>query len=283
LATEEALSKKTEREIAVANAAFKQQLLADVGGGVKAMLPSIGIYLSRGQPAIATNAIEQFLDGLTDDQKVALLGRWAGGIRLDPGLLDEDQARLVGALADGEVPLAGLRPRGVAAAGADGRRAADPHDAAAAAAHRHRAGDERDDGEQRSGVVIDRLGALLDKLLGTEDEHAPPPSSLPPMAPPSTPPPSSTAALPESGSPAAIDLPRGSIAVPAAPSLTTAAPDEPPTTTWEELVPPTSRAHRRGSIHDGTAVEVDRMRELARASPFDATADVRPRTPTRRR
>ncbi|HZS36611.1 MAG TPA: hypothetical protein VFF06_07285 [Polyangia bacterium] len=37
---------------------------------------------------------------------------------------------------------------------------------------------------------------------------------------------------------------------------------------WQGLIPPTSRAYRRGSIHDGTAAELERMRAQARGSPF---------------
>lgn len=38
---------------------------------------------------------------------------------------------------------------------------------------------------------------------------------------------------------------------------------------WEGLISPHSAAYRRGSLHDGTRQEVDRMRDEAKGSPFD--------------
>ncbi len=37
---------------------------------------------------------------------------------------------------------------------------------------------------------------------------------------------------------------------------------------WEGLVPKSSRAYMRGSLHDGTASEVRRMRDESQSSPF---------------
>jgi len=47
-------------------------------------------------------------------------------------------------------------------------------------------------------------------------------------------------------------------------------PPLPPVPEWDGLVSSSSRAYRRGSLHDGTAREVQIMRERARGSPFNA-------------
>jgi hypothetical protein len=60
---------------------------------------------------------------------------------------------------------------------------------------------------------------------------------------------------------------RDPIPTPDAPSVEPASPTLPP---WEGLIRRDSPAYRRGSIHDGTARQVERMRERARGSPFDA-------------
>jgi hypothetical protein len=52
--------------------------------------------------------------------------------------------------------------------------------------------------------------------------------------------------------------------------------EECPPLEWEGLIPPSSKAHRRASYHDGTHDQTQRMRELAQGSPFDADEDDRP-------
>lgn len=67
------------------------------------------------------------------------------------------------------------------------------------------------------------------------------------------------------GWPAAAAVPDGAVAPPVVPEM--------PALEWPGLVSSESRAYRRGSLHDGTAEEMDRMREQARGSPFfDAPA-----------
>lgn len=50
---------------------------------------------------------------------------------------------------------------------------------------------------------------------------------------------------------------------------------------WEGLISPSSPAYRRGSRHDGTQAEVERMRFESKGSPFDV--DLPPSKPTPRR
>lgn len=44
----------------------------------------------------------------------------------------------------------------------------------------------------------------------------------------------------------------------------------PPAVEWQGFIPKTSRAYKRGSLHDGTAQEMDEMRSRSRGSPFSA-------------
>lgn len=44
---------------------------------------------------------------------------------------------------------------------------------------------------------------------------------------------------------------------------------------WEGFVSKKSKAYRRGSIHDGTGAEVERMRREAKGSPFDVGIEAR--------
>lgn len=55
---------------------------------------------------------------------------------------------------------------------------------------------------------------------------------------------------------------------------------------WAGLVSPDALlrpSYKRGSLHDGTAQQVARMRTLGRGSPFDADLDARPPPPRRKR
>lgn len=55
----------------------------------------------------------------------------------------------------------------------------------------------------------------------------------------------------------------------------------PPFPEWEGFISPGSRAYRRASLHDGTAAEIDRMRERSRGSPFFADGGDVKRRPKR--
>lgn len=50
---------------------------------------------------------------------------------------------------------------------------------------------------------------------------------------------------------------------------------------WDGLISRDSPAYRRGSRHDGTLDEVERMREVAQGSPFDAERGFVPEKPVR--
>lgn len=51
---------------------------------------------------------------------------------------------------------------------------------------------------------------------------------------------------------------------------------EPAPPRWEGLISPSSPVYRRGMLHDGTYDETNRMRDLARGSPFGADFDANP-------
>lgn len=140
------------------------------------------------------------------------------------------------------------------------------------------------------------IGDLLTKLLNSleiEDEPAAPSQAAapPPVAPPVAP---ASPATGQSAAPSSAPQPstpeeaasmRQEVMDAARAQLAMPQPQvpEPPSTTWEGLIPRSSRAYKRGSIRDGIAFEVERMRELSRGSPFDADSDTRPRPATRRR
>lgn len=107
-ATEEALSRKTEREAKAEIGKAKARALhvgLDLVGG---LVPALGVYLSKGAPQLVGNAVRAFLDTLDDQQRRALLGVWDRDQRVEAGILDEEQVKLIAAIADGQVPPARL-------------------------------------------------------------------------------------------------------------------------------------------------------------------------------
>lgn len=116
IATEEALSKKQEREIAAQWAQAKVALLNEGLNAVKGLIPAIAIHLSKGKSGIV-EGIQEFINSLSDEQKLKMFGQWRDGQCVASGIFDTSQIELLDAIASGkEEPkrvndfIVGLRP-----------------------------------------------------------------------------------------------------------------------------------------------------------------------------
>ena len=110
LATEEALSKKLDREVKLQWAQTKNQVVADMWTSAKSLLPllpTVAGALTDGKAGFDIG-IRTFLDALTADQAVKLFGGWEGEKQTSPGILDAEQCRLIRAIAKGEASPARL-------------------------------------------------------------------------------------------------------------------------------------------------------------------------------
>jgi len=123
LAAEEALSKKQERELAAEWAKAKITMLGDMWGSLKGYLPAAATYLTKGKVGIV-EGLKEFLGGLTEDTRIALLGDWDQNDNCTkPGVLDETQVKMLSGIIAGDIPpteisefIIGLRPDQLAAA-----------------------------------------------------------------------------------------------------------------------------------------------------------------------
>jgi hypothetical protein len=102
LASEEALSRKQEREIAAEQAKLKATIFTDMWNNVKGFLPAIAAYATKGKVGVV-EGLKQFMDTLSEEVAIALFGKWENGKRITPGILDEDQCKLLSQLADGVI------------------------------------------------------------------------------------------------------------------------------------------------------------------------------------
>lgn len=116
ITSEEALSKKEERETAREWARFKQQSIEEGIMVVKSLIPAFQIYLSKGKVGIV-EGLKNFLQGLSPEQELKLLGRWENGECNQPGVLDGDQLKTILAIVKGQIDpkdisgvMATLRP-----------------------------------------------------------------------------------------------------------------------------------------------------------------------------
>lgn len=96
-ATEQMLNQAEDRRARSERAAMWNEMMRE---GVdmlrKTLVPAVAVYLSKGKVGVV-QGLRDFIDGLTADVKRELLG--ADGER---GVLDEDQARLILGIADGD-------------------------------------------------------------------------------------------------------------------------------------------------------------------------------------
>lgn len=102
LASEEALSKKQEREIAAAWAQAKISALADMWNSVKGLLPAVVIHATKGKVGIP-EGLKTFVDGLSDETRLALFGEWDDGKCVKGGILDENQVHFIGNIIEGKI------------------------------------------------------------------------------------------------------------------------------------------------------------------------------------
>lgn len=108
VAVEQAESKKMEREILLGWAQLKQGVVKDGVDMVRGFLPPLMAYATKGQVGIA-EGLKQLLDGLSVEQRVALLGGWDVGEDGKPelkqrGVLDEAQTLLLVAIVEKREP-----------------------------------------------------------------------------------------------------------------------------------------------------------------------------------
>jgi hypothetical protein len=122
ITSEEALSRKQEREIAADRAKIQNEAIKDGIGIVKSLVPSVQIYLTKGKVGIA-EGLKGFLDGLSKEVELALFGKWEDGKQLTEGILDTDQIKLVVGIVQGKIDprkvvelLPNLRPEQLDAA-----------------------------------------------------------------------------------------------------------------------------------------------------------------------
>lgn len=111
---DEALSKKSERELAAEMQKFKTGMLRDGFQFLKQMAPVVvqqinGKEPSAGQSSNESIAIQTFLEGLSDQQATALFGSYDAQNRLQgDGVFTPDQARIFAAVAACQAPPSAL-------------------------------------------------------------------------------------------------------------------------------------------------------------------------------
>ena len=101
---------------------FKQQSIEEGVLMVKSLLPAFQIYLSKGKIGIA-EGLKTFIQSLSQDQELKLLGKWEDGECKHQGILDGDQLRTILAIVQGKVDpkavsqvMSSLRPDQMAGA-----------------------------------------------------------------------------------------------------------------------------------------------------------------------
>jgi hypothetical protein len=111
IASEEALSKKAERENMQKWMDVKIAVVGDLLASIKPYLPALAAHVTKGKAGVI-EGLHAFLGGLSPEQNKALFGGPG-----EPGLLDEDQAQLILGIADRKIDQArlpefvmGLRP-----------------------------------------------------------------------------------------------------------------------------------------------------------------------------
>jgi hypothetical protein len=102
LAQEEALDRSSERKIKEARAEMINGILGDAAKTVRGLLPGVVSYMTKGKVGIA-EGLRQFIDELTEQKKIALFGIWKDGARVKPGILSEEQMKLLAGIAEGSV------------------------------------------------------------------------------------------------------------------------------------------------------------------------------------
>jgi len=110
---DEALSRKSEREMAAEMQKFKIGMMQDGFQFLKQMAP-VAVNQLTGKQTIPTEksnesiAIEQFLEGLTEQQAVSLFGTMQDGKLLGDGIFTPEQAEIFAGVANCTVPPTAL-------------------------------------------------------------------------------------------------------------------------------------------------------------------------------
>lgn len=101
IAQEQALSLASDRRIKEERAQTFNNMLTDGWKTVRGMLPGAVAYATGGKVGIV-EGLRQFLEGLSEQKRIALLGRWYMGECVERGVLSREQVELVGDIADGK-------------------------------------------------------------------------------------------------------------------------------------------------------------------------------------
>jgi len=104
LASEEALSRKQERDIQLKRSEVVNEVLTDAWHSVKGLLPAMKVYLSKGKVGIV-EGIREFVDSLTDGERESLFGVLGeDGSLAKQGILKPEQIALFLKIAEGQAP-----------------------------------------------------------------------------------------------------------------------------------------------------------------------------------
>jgi hypothetical protein len=109
ITSEEALSRKQEREIAAERAKVWNDVIAEGVEQLKGLLPAVKIYLTKGKGGTILDSLRSFLDSLADEELVALFGdKDEAGNITKTGILRAEQITLFGSIVDGKEDVARL-------------------------------------------------------------------------------------------------------------------------------------------------------------------------------
>lgn len=110
---DEALSKKTEREILQEKERFKQTLMIDAFSFLKACVPVAiarieGKAPQKGEESSESLAVKAFLEGLTEDQAKVLFGNITNGQLVGDGIFRREQVEVFAGVAELRLPASEL-------------------------------------------------------------------------------------------------------------------------------------------------------------------------------
>lgn len=109
LTSEEALSRKQEREIAAERAKVWNDVIAEGVDQLKSLLPAVKIYLTKGKGDTILDTLRKFVDSLAEEEFQALFGeKDANGQFVKKGILKDEQIMLFDGILTGTEPVAKL-------------------------------------------------------------------------------------------------------------------------------------------------------------------------------